>query len=106
MYLALLFTALLMVGNHTITMTVSGNCNSCKKKIVRAAEGVEGVDHATWDKDTKVFTATYDDTVADSASIVNAILAAGYDVEDKKGNDAAYAKLPNCCQYRDRAHND
>lgn len=106
MHIALLLTALLFATNQTVTLNVAGNCNSCKKKIVRAAESVRGVADATWDKDTKVFTATYDDAVADSVSIVNAILAAGYDVEDKKGNDAAYAKLPNCCQYRDRAHND
>ncbi|MFZ9870887.1 MAG: heavy-metal-associated domain-containing protein [Candidatus Kapaibacteriota bacterium] len=106
MHVALLLTALLFATNQTMTVKVSGNCNSCKKKIVRAAESVRGVGDASWDKNTKLFTATFDNSVADSTAIVNAILAAGYDVENQKGNDAAYAKLPNCCQYRDRTHED
>ena len=99
--LALLLPATLMAAEQTVSMTVSGNCGSCRKKIVKAAEKVDGVQEAEWNKKTKVFTATFDDVVTSKKSITMAILAAGYDVEDQKGDDKAYDNLPGCCQYRD-----
>lgn len=104
--LMILLPVLGLAAEQTISMHVAGNCGSCKKKIVRAAEKVDGVMEADWDKDTKVFTVTFNDEVASKKTIVDAVLAAGYDVEDQKGNDAAYAKLPSCCQYRDRSHDE
>ena len=99
--LALLIPATLVAAEQTISMHVDGNCGSCRKKIVKAAERVDGVDEAEWDKKTKVFTATFDDDVTSKKSITMAILAAGYNVEDQKGDDVAYSELPNCCKYRD-----
>ncbi len=100
--LAMLLAPLsLMAAEQTVSFKVAGNCGSCKKKIVKAAESVDGVDDATWDKSTKVFSATFDDTKTNKDAIVKAILASGYDVEEKKADDRAYEKLPNCCKYRD-----
>ena len=99
--LALLVPVGLMAAEQTVSFKVAGNCGSCKKKIVKAAESVDGLDEAEWDKKTKVFTATFDSEKTNKDAIVKAILASGYDVEDKKGDDKAYEKLPNCCKYRD-----
>lgn len=105
LFLLALFTPIAMfAAEQSVTFKVAGNCGSCKKKIVKAAESVSGVDDATWDKKTKIFTATFDDAKTNKDAIVNAILKAGYDVEDKKGDDEAYKNLPDCCQYRDRSH--
>jgi GMP synthase-like glutamine amidotransferase len=35
--------------------------------------------------------------------IKKAIAKAGHDVEGEKAPDSAYKKLPDCCQYRDKA---
>ncbi|HCN06257.1 MAG TPA: ATPase [Bacteroidetes bacterium] len=102
--LLLLAPAIMFASERTVTMKVSGNCGSCKKRIVKAAEAVDGVKDAAWDKKTKVFTAVFDDGKTDSASIAAAIVKVGHDVEASKAPDAAYTKLPDCCQYRDRTH--
>ena len=101
---ALLLPLSVFAAEQTLTMNVSGNCGSCKKTIVKAALSVEGVEKATWDKKTKVFQATFDDTKASKALITDAILKSGYDVEDKKAKDSDYDKLADCCRYRDHSH--
>ena len=102
--LALLLPAMGFAAEQTISFKVAGNCKSCYKKIVKAAESVDGVEEADWDKDTHDFTATFDDETTNKDAIVKAILAAGYDVEDKKADDKAYSRLPKCCKYRDGGH--
>jgi copper chaperone CopZ len=93
-----------LAADQKVTLKVSGNCGSCKKRIVKAANTVEGVSEASWDKTKKVFTATIDDAKTNVETVKKAILEAGYDVEDAKGNDEAYSKLPDCCRYRDVSH--
>lgn len=91
-------------AEQKVTLKVSGNCGSCKKRIVKAASTIDGVSDASWDKSKKVFTATIDDAKTNVETVKKAILEAGYDVEDAKGNDEAYSKLPDCCKYRDVSH--
>jgi copper chaperone CopZ len=100
----LLVPFIAFAAEQNITLKVSGNCGSCKKRIVKAASSIEGVTDASWDKTKKVFTATIDDTKTHVESVKKVILEAGYDVEDAKGNDEAYSKLPDCCKYRDVSH--
>lgn len=91
-------------AEQKVTLKVSGNCGSCKKRIVKAASTIDGVSDASWDKSKKVFTATIDDAKTNVETVKKAIVEAGYDVEDAKGNDEAYSKLPDCCKYRDVSH--
>jgi copper chaperone CopZ len=100
----LLVPFIAFAAEQNITLKVSGNCGSCKKRIVKAASSIEGVTDASWDKTKKVFTATIDDTKTNVESVKKVILEAGYDVEDAKGNDETYSKLPDCCKYRDVSH--
>jgi copper chaperone CopZ len=102
--LAALLPLSLIAADQKITLKVSGNCGSCKKRIVKAAESIDGVTDAAWDKKSKVFTAVYDDSKVKPDAIKKAIAAVGYDAEDVKGNDEAYSKLPDCCRYRDKTH--
>jgi mercuric ion binding protein len=102
--LLLMLPVALIAAEQKLTLKVAGNCGSCKKRIVKAAESIDGVSDAAWDKKTKVFTAVYDDAKVKPADVKKAIAAAGYDTEDVKGNDEAYSKLPDCCRYRDREH--
>lgn len=88
----------------TSTFKVSGNCGMCKKKIESQFKGVEGVESATWNKSTKLFSITYDSTKITLPAIHEKISSTGYDTETTKGNDEAYSKLPNCCKYRDVKH--
>jgi len=100
----LLIPGMLLAADQTITMKVSGNCGSCKKRIVKAAESIDGVSDASWNKTTKVFTATFDDTKTTQDVIKKSILKAGYDVEGTSADQDAYKKLPDCCKYKDKTH--
>ena len=82
--------------------TVSGNCGMCKKTIETAALSVKGVSKANWDNDTHIMTVFYNTEKVTLAQIQEKIAAAGYDNDGKRGNDAAYAKLPACCHYERR----
>lgn len=88
----------------TKTFNVSGNCGGCKKAIEKPFKKLDGVEKASWDKDTKVFTITYKSSALTPEDIKKKIAATGYDVEDVKGSDEAYSKLPSCCKYREHSH--
>ena len=89
----------------TETFIVKGNCDDCKKRIENAAD-IKGVKISSWDPDKKVFSVTYNSEKTSIELIQKAIAAKGYDAGDVKGDSAAYQKLPNCCQYRDRKHDE
>ncbi|CAN5455883.1 hypothetical protein BH10BAC6_BH10BAC6_04110 [soil metagenome] len=98
--LLLLAPVMMMAAEQTATFKVSGNCNSCKKTITKAANAVGGVQSSTWDKETKIATVVFDDATAKLPEIKQAIANAGYDVENIKATDEAYNKLHSCCKYR------
>lgn len=102
-YLLLMLIApvMMMAADQTATFKVSGNCNTCKKTITKAATKVQGVRSIDWDKNTKMATVVFDDATTKLTDIKASIINAGYDVENTKAPDEAYGKLPKCCRYRD-----
>ena len=87
------------VTTKTETIKVSGNCDMCKARIEKAAK-LDGVSKAEWNKKDKMLTATFDPAKTSIDAIGKKIAAAGHDTEKAKATDAAYDKLPGCCQYR------
>jgi copper chaperone CopZ len=83
------------------TIKVSGNCGSCKKRIEKAVKEVQGVQSATWDKNTKMLAVKFDDSKTNVKSIQDKIISVGHDIESTKAADATYASLPKCCKYRE-----
>jgi periplasmic mercuric ion binding protein len=102
--LFLMGTATVFAGIKTEKIEVKGNCGTCKTRIEKAANGVNGVSKADWNKDTKVLELTYDDTKTDLKSIETAIAKVGHDTPLVKAPDNAYNALPGCCKY-DRTGN-
>ena len=86
-------------GIKTNTFIINGICDDCKERIENAAD-IKGVKLCKWSPDTKIATVTYDESKVNLEQIQKAIAKAGYDIGEIKGNDAAYNKLPKCCQYR------
>ncbi|WP_426431404.1 heavy-metal-associated domain-containing protein [Winogradskyella sp. HB-48] len=82
-----------------LSFGVRGNCGMCKNTIEKAANSVEGVTDANWDKDKKKIDVSFDSSKTDAMAIHNAIAASGYDTEKVAGNEEAYKNLPGCCQY-------
>ena len=83
----------------TDSFKVSGNCESCKLRIEKAAK-VVGVKDALWNKDTHMFYVIYNPDKVKLEEIQSKIVAAGHDTEKQKADDKAYNKLPACCKYR------
>jgi copper chaperone CopZ len=83
---------------QTAVFKVYGNCSSCKKHIETAAH-VTGVAKADWNKDTKMLTLVYDPSKVTTDDIQKRIAAVGYDTPKYRGDDKAYNKLDECCQY-------
>lgn len=84
---------------QTAEFEVSGLCNMCKKRIEEAAL-IKGVRVAEWDKFTQTLKVVYSTKQTDLEKVKTSISAVGYDTDTIKGDDEAYAELPECCQYR------
>lgn len=83
---------------------VYGNCGMCEKRIEKAADEVEGITSADWNKETKQIVVEYDESETNIEAIHLAIAKVGHDTDLIKADDKAYDALPGCCQYdRDSA---
>ncbi len=101
------FLALWVVGTVTLfaqadkkeKFKVAGNCGMCETRIEKAANGVEGVTSAEWDRDTKMIDVSFNPDQTDLDQIQKAIAAVGHDTPDHKAKDEVYDSLPGCCKY-------
>ena len=82
----------------TEKIKVSGNCGSCEKHIETAAKQA-GASKATWDRDTKILTVSYDVSKTSNDAIQKKVASVGYDTEKYVGDAKAYKGLDECCQY-------
>ena len=87
------------VALNNASFGVRGNCGMCKKTIEKAANSVEGVSKAVWNKDQKKVDVSFDNSKTNEMAIQKAVAASGYDTEKVKGNLEAYDGLPGCCKY-------
>ncbi len=87
------------VAVTTASFGVRGNCGMCKTTIEKAANSIDGVTEATWDRTKKKMDVSFDATKTDSKAVEAAIANSGYDTENVLGNLEAYDGLPGCCKY-------
>jgi mercuric ion binding protein len=87
-----------------VTFKVDGVCGDCEKRIEASALRVKGVKVADWDKKTKDLKVVYNTKKADLDKIQLAVSGDGHDTPTVKADSTTYAKLPNCCRYRDGAN--
>src|SRR5260221_6684026 len=67
-------------GDDVTTIKLpSMQCGSCKKKITKALQKVEGVKEVKVDLETKEVKVTFDNSAVDVSKLESAITAAGYD---------------------------
>ena len=81
------------------TFEVKGNCGMCKKRIEKAALGLEGVQSVAWDVKTKVLAVKYDPAKVTGVHIQQKVASVGHDTEQIKATDEVYNSLPGCCKY-------
>jgi copper chaperone CopZ len=82
----------------TDTFKVWGNCEKCKKTI-ESSVSVDGVAEKDWNVESTLMTVKFDTTKITLDAIEQLVAKAGYDNDAYYGDDYAYGKLPNCCQY-------
>ncbi|WP_159476752.1 DUF3347 domain-containing protein [Dyadobacter sp. 3J3] len=82
----------------TENVTISGSCALCKTGIENAAFQ-KNISQASWDKDTKIATITYDNRKTSIDVILKKIALAGYDNKNYLAPDDAFARLEECCKY-------
>lgn len=104
-YACTLFGILLSVNafgqkNKTAEFEVKGVCDMCRVRIENAAL-LKGVKYAKWDKESKKVKVYFNSKKTSEKAIHEAIAQKGHDTSKVKAKDEAYAKLPDCCKYRD-----
>lgn len=97
--MALTISTVAFAANKTENIKVSGNCESCKTRIEKAAK-INGVVKAEWSEKTKVLTLIYDPAKVKSDDVQKKIAAVGHDTPKFKATSTAYNALPGCCKYR------
>lgn len=98
--IALCFCAApLFAQTKTDSVKVWGNCDDCKDKIENAAK-LTGVTSAEWNKENLMLVVNYEPGKISVLDIEKSVAGVGYDTQDIKADDAAYKKLPKCCQYK------
>lgn len=78
---------------------VNGNCGMCKSRIEKTVNSMEGIEAASWNKETQELQVKYDEGKATTMQIQTSLAMAGHDTEMFSANDKKYAELPGCCQY-------
>jgi len=91
--------SLLAQDVKTEKFEVAGNCGMCKTRIEKAANSVEGVTSADWDKETKMLEVTLNSEKSDVHKVHLAVAKVGHDTEMHKAADDVYDGLPGCCKY-------
>jgi periplasmic mercuric ion binding protein len=86
-------------ATKTVTIKVSGNCETCKARIEKTAK-VAGVTKADWSTKTKMLTLVNNPSKVNPDNIQKRIAAVGHDTPKYKATEKAYNALPGCCKYR------
>ncbi len=82
----------------TSTFKVWGNCEKCKVTIEKSIS-IDGIKEKDWNVESKLMTVKFDTTIIGLDAIQQLIAKSGYDNDSYYGDDYAYAKLQECCQY-------
>jgi len=90
--------AKLPANAQTATIKVSGNCESCKARIEKAAK-TAGAIKADWNAKAQTLTVAFDPAKTNVDKISKAIAAVGHDTDKYKADDKTYNALPGCCKY-------
>jgi Cu(I)/Ag(I) efflux system membrane fusion protein len=81
-------------------LKVGGACGMCKTRIEKAAQSVEGVTSAAWNKETQQLHVHFDAAKTTIEAVSKAVAQSGHDTDKNKADDKTYNALPGCCKYR------
>ncbi|MDR1154049.1 MAG: copper chaperone [Bacteroidales bacterium] len=84
---------------HAMLKTFGG-CEMCKTRIEKAAQNIDGVSLANWDRDVQQLHLHFNSKKTSIEAISQVIVKTGHDTELDRADDEIYAALPECCKYR------
>ena len=93
-----LFSCKTQTAEKTEMFKVWGNCEKCKATI-ESSIAVDGVTEKKWDAESTLMTVKFDTTKITLDDIQQLIAKSCYDNDGYYGDDYAYGKLQDCCQY-------
>ncbi len=79
----------------------TAQCDMCKERIETAMAFEKGVKSSNLDLDTKILSVEYKRGKTSVEDLRLAVTKLGYDADDMKKDEKAYAKLPGCCKMPD-----
>lgn len=82
----------------TVKIKTTAICGMCKDRIEKKLNYTKGVIFAELNIDTKIVEIKYKTKLLDEAKLKAIIAKLGYDADDTKKDEEAYAKLPKCCR--------
>jgi cation transport ATPase len=85
----------------TVIIQTSAQCEQCKTRIEKALAFERGVVNSNLDLETKAVTIEYKKGKTTLDALRKAIAAVGYDADEVKADEKAYAALPGCCKKPD-----
>ena len=86
------------VKTETLEFKVYGNCGMCKSRIEKALK-VNGVESASWNKDTKMAKVEFNSDKISVNQLHQLVAEAGHDTEIITAENEVYDKLHGCCKY-------
>jgi len=91
---------LIAANNNQVEVKIktSAVCESCKARIEKVVNKLEGVVSSDLNLEDKVLTVNYDKTKINVDEIRNKIRDTGYNADEVKKDERAYKKLPACCK--------
>ena len=96
-------TTMMLAAGKTVKIKVYGNCGMCETRIEKAANSINGVTSAEWDKSTQMLAVTMGENT-DEMAVHKAVAKVGHDTDKVKADKAVYNDLPGCCKYDRPAH--
>lgn len=86
------------VKSETVEFKVFGNCGMCKSRIEKALK-IDGVETATWNKDTKIAKVEFNFDKISVNQLHQLVAEVGHDTEIITAKNEVYDKLHGCCKY-------
>ena len=84
-----------------VTFWVDGVCGMCEKRIETALLNTPGVRFADWSTETHQVTVAFNRKKLTEQRLHEIVAGVGHDTKKIRAKDEAYAKVHDCCKYRE-----
>jgi copper chaperone CopZ len=87
--------------NSEVTFWVDGVCGMCEKRIETALLNTPGVRFADWSTETHQVKVAFNSKKLTEQRLHEIVAGVGHDTKKVKAKEEDYAKVHECCKYRE-----